>query len=318
MKRCLLAAAMAALLASYARGQDSLLTDGLVLATFRDARSLGVDPAGRIYVADAGRHAVRIMDRQGRTVFELGGAGTEEAEFDEPRGVDPTNGLAIVVADAGNSRLKRFTRSYQLIESIRLYGDGPDPVGAGSPSESLVARGAGRALPVGRPIAVAVSRSNEIFAVDELQSAVGKWNASRQFVGFIGAENDFVRLKEPVDIEVLGDLVMVADRRLQSIAVYDQFGGYVTEFGGGRLVGLSGLYATEELVAAAFGSRVAFFDRTGMLLGDFPLPVRRPVRDVALLGDRLLVLTERELIAFPLPSLAAARKSDVDPQTERR
>ncbi len=289
-----------ALSASSANGQDTLTTSRS-LAVFNEASSVGVDPAGRIYVTDSAEHVLRIMNGEGEDIFVLGGPGAGEGEFDEPLGVDPTNGLVIVVADAGNHRLQRFTRTFQLIESMPLYGQGPDPVGAGvrsRPEPSAIA-----ATGSGRPVAVAVGDANEIFVVDENRSAIAHFDSSRRLKGFLGAEGDYGRLLDPIDATLLGQSLAVADRGLQSIVIFDQLGGYVTELGGGRLENLNGLFSTDKILLASYGSRVAIFDASGTRRGDLHVLSKQPIRDLAMNGDDLLVLTRGELLAFRLPVL---------------
>lgn len=299
-----LAVLVVALCASSVFGQDTTLVISSRLAVFNEASSIGVDPAGRIYVTDSAEHVLRVMNGEGKDVFVLGGPGTGEGEFDEPIGVDPTNGLVIVVADAGNHRLQRFTRTFQLIESIPLYGQGPDPVGAGVRSRAELP--AHRGSEPGRPVAVVVGDANELFVVDESRSAVAHFDSSRRLKGFVGAAGDYGRLLDPIDAALFGESLAVADRGLRSIVIFDQFGGYVTELGGGVLEGLSGLYATDDILLAAYGTSVAIFDAAGTRLADIGIHSEKPIRDVAINGKDLLILTRRELLAFRLPDLPAA------------
>lgn len=297
--------------ASSVVGQDTTLATSTRLAVFNQASSIGVDPAGRIYVTDSADHVLRIMSGDGKNVFVLGGPGAGEGEFDEPLGVDPTNGLVIVVADAGNNRLQRFTRTFQLIESIPLYGQGPEPVGAGVRSRAELPTQGG--TEPGRPIAVVVGDANEIFVVDESRSALAQFDSSRRLKGFIGAAGDYGRLLDPIDAALFGESLAVGDRGLRSIVIFDQFGGYVTELGSGLLENLSGLYAAEKTLLAAYGTRVAVFNLAGRKLADIGIQINEPIRDVAINGNDLLILTRRELLAFELPDLAAvtARSSQV-------
>lgn len=283
--------------------QDTTLVTSRSLAVFNEASSIGIDPAGRVYVTDRADHVLRIMSGEGNDVFVLGGPGAGEGEFDEPLAVDPTNGLVIVVADAGNNRLQRFTRRFQLIESIPLYGQGPDPVGAGVRSRSELPTQGG--IERGRPIAVVVGDANEIFVVDESRSAVAHFDSSRRLKGFIGAAADYGRLLDPIDVALFGESIAVADRGLRSIVIFDQFGGYVTELGGGMLESFNGLYSTDEILLAAYSTRVALFDAAGTRLADIGIQVDEPIRDVAINGGDLLILTRRELLAFELPDLPA-------------
>ena len=64
----------------------------VVVAEFEEAAAMDVDPAGIIYVADAGRHGIVKIDQNGdQSIF--GGPGESEGQFDGPADIDVTNGL---------------------------------------------------------------------------------------------------------------------------------------------------------------------------------------------------------------------------------
>ncbi len=296
--RCSVVLAAVLCLVQVAYSQDTLSTNGRLVARYVDARSVATDPSNRIYVADAGQHFVDIRDADYTRLFILGGPGTAEGEFDQPSGVDPTNGLVIIVADAGNARLQRFTRKYQVIESIPLYASGPEPVGSAPRAAGAAARIRDVSTP-GRPVAVSVSGSNETFAVDESRAAVARWNVSRRFSGWLGAQGDFGRLKEPVDLVIIGDQLLVADRGAASVEVFDLFGGYVTSIGGGRLHDLAGLGRLASTLLAVHGRELTLFDSGGRRLGSVIVPGAEPLRDVAATDTALLILSSRELRAWP-------------------
>ena len=96
---------------------------GTVLARFDNARALAVDPRGRLYVADAARDVVSVLGPGGRQKMVLGGSGTRAGEFDTPSDVDPSNGQVILVADAYNGRVQRFSEEGVSNSPARV----PDP-----------------------------------------------------------------------------------------------------------------------------------------------------------------------------------------------
>lgn len=295
--------AMALCVVQVASSQDTLSTEGRLVARYVDARSVATDPSNRIYVADAGQHFVDIRAADYTRLYILGGPGTAEGEFDQPSGVDATNGLVIVVADAGNARLQRFTRKYQVIESIPLYASGPEPVGSAPRTAGAAARVGDVSAP-GRPIAVSVSTSNETFAVDESRAAVGKWNVSRRFSGWLGAQGDFGRLKEPVDLVIIADQLFVADRGVASVEIFDLFGGYVTSIAGGRLPDLAGLGRLASTLLAVHGQTLTLFDSSGRRLGSVHVSGMDSLQDVAATDTALLFLSTRELRAWPVSEVS--------------
>ncbi len=297
--------------------QDTLSTRGRLVARYLDARSVATDPSNRIYVADAGQHFVDIRESDYTRLYVLGGPGTAEGEFDQPSGVDATNGLVIIVADAGNARLQRFTRKYQVIETIPLYATGPEPVGSATRAGGAVAKTRDVSMP-GRPIAVSVSASNEIFAIDASRDAVAMWNVSRRFSGLAGAQGHFGRLQDPVDLEIIGDQLLVADRAAASVEVFDLFGGYVTAFGGGRLHGLSGLGRVASTILAVHEQTLSLFDERGRLLGSFHVPGADPLHDVAATDTALLLLSAKELRQWPLTEIRDALLTGQSDRNNRR
>src|SRR5690606_20339094 len=184
---------------------DTLVVDGAPVATFADARALDVDPFGRIYVADAGRDVVVQLDVDGMVRATLGGPGSGDGEFDEPAGLDATNGLLLLVADAGNARIQRFSKEHAFLGT--LVAGAP---GAGSGNEAgrptyRAGDSDAAALPEGRPVAVLAAGSNEVFAADADRRIVLRWRADRQRVDVIGGHREGEgRLVEPVALATDG------------------------------------------------------------------------------------------------------------------
>ncbi|MDQ7041805.1 MAG: hypothetical protein Q9M35_12785 [Rhodothermus sp.] len=87
---------------------------------FIEAQALAADPTGRLYVADAGRHAVIRLTPDGRVEDILGGPGSGPGRFDTPVAVDAQTGLSFWVAEAGNQRLQRLSWRGLPLETVPL------------------------------------------------------------------------------------------------------------------------------------------------------------------------------------------------------
>ena len=61
---------------------DSLQWESL--ASFVQAQALAVDPQGRLYVADAGRHVVVRLSPEGQIEAIIGGPGSAPGKLDTP------------------------------------------------------------------------------------------------------------------------------------------------------------------------------------------------------------------------------------------
>ena len=285
---------------------DTTLVAGAPLAHFEGARGLGVAPGGTVYVADAARDViVRLPPGAGREEV-LGGPGSAEGQFDAPADVDPTNGLVIVVADAGNGRIQRFSREFRHLETL--------PVGLGhaaageQPTRPVydLEADASNDLGGGRPVAVREPEGDATYALDAAEGHVLQWEDQRQTVRVVGGFSDEGALHDPVDLAVgPGGALYVADAGRKSVMVYDRFGSFVAE----RALGLA-----DSARAVAVGSggswylarphSVLVFGAEGRLLRRAHLQLGASagsVVDVAPFEEWLYVLTPRALYRTPRP-----------------
>jgi DNA-binding beta-propeller fold protein YncE len=94
----------------------------------REPRSLAVDAADRVYVADAGLKLVQVFDRNLNWQASFGG-GLLSGDL---RGiaVDKANGW-VYVSDAATSRVHKFTTAGQLLLSFGAEGTGPGQFSGG-------------------------------------------------------------------------------------------------------------------------------------------------------------------------------------------
>ncbi len=200
---------------------DTVLDRLTVLARFQEAAALDVDPTGRLYVADAGREHVRILRPDGTVRATLGGPGTRAGEFDEPLDVDPTNGQTLLVADAGNGRIQRFSAERQYLEAMPVG----DAFGASDRRGFDDGRDGSAVQGAGRPVAVASSNGNATFVIDAREDAVVAYDEQRQAERILDTEG---RLREPVALALDGSRrLYVADRAREAVFAYDLFGTFL-------------------------------------------------------------------------------------------
>jgi len=277
--------------------QDAITLSGWdTLATLKVGSALAAGPTGLLYVTDSGNHTVRVFNADGSVVSAFGGPGTAEGQFDAPADVDPTNGLVLVVADLGNSRIQRFTKTFQLFESIPLYATGPQRGQIPTPSSPSLELGSVSPLIPGRPVSLAVSPTNETFAVDETAGRVARWDASRRFAGFIGDDEGDQVLLAPVAVEAIGDQVFVADNGRGEIAVFDTFGSYVRSIGSGLLSNVSSLSAAGRFLLVTEPDRLVVYSVNGRREGEFRLDLADAAVGAVEIGDQTYVLTRRHLL----------------------
>ena len=300
MKRIILILLLAASHLAVAQPADTLVTQAEVLVQFDEARALGVDPSGKLYVVDAGQDVVVQLSTDGSVLASLGGPGAHDGQFDEPADIDPTNGLLWVVADAGNSRLQRFSRTFLHLETL--------PVARITHFTPGVA---GRTVPIGdesggddadgRPIAVATSNANEIFTIDEAQGVVMKWDASRRFERAVGGYDDGEgALVDPVALAVDATSLYVADRGQDAVLLYDLFGGYIRTLAPGRAEDVQTLDVSGDELWIVLPGRLLVYHTRGRLLRVLDVDLGESLVDVGHYDGVTYLLTATRLLKTAL------------------
>ena len=165
---------------------DTLLSDLESVAVFQDAISMASSPNGIVYIVDQGTSSIwELNDRTG-SVIELGGPGVSAGQFDEPMDIDPTNGLILVVADAGNGRIQRFSREFLFLESMHV-GDYERINSTNFASQPSYRQGQdGELAGTGRPVAVRTMPDNRMIALDVEERVVVEWDQDRNVNQVIG------------------------------------------------------------------------------------------------------------------------------------
>ncbi|GAB5518414.1 MAG: NHL repeat-containing protein [Rhodothermales bacterium] len=283
--------------AVHAQDTLSIRLDTTPLATFRDARALALDPMGRRYVVDAGRDAVVVLDTLGRGLRTLGGPGAGAGTFDEPHDVDPTNGLSLVVADAGNGRLQRLSREGAWLGELVLPGE---RLNAGEVRQGFERETAFDDQGDGQPVGVIVASDRSVFAIDAQHAQLVKWDADgrvERLIGDFGAARG--RLSAPVAMAMVNETVWVADADLEAVLVYDAFGTFMRTVGQGIIQDPHAVVNLGRSVGVVMPSHILVFEPTGRLARRILIDAPAPVMDVALTSRHLLVLTRIALYAVP-------------------
>ena len=291
------------LMAQTAAGQpadvqaDTAVTEAVELARFVEARALAADPAGVLYVVDGGRDVVQKLAPTGAVLATLGGPGTGEGEFDGPTGIDPTNGLVLVVADGGNGRLQRFSRAFLFLEAL--------PVGSVTGSEARLggaprygsARDRLGGPGIGRPVAVAVSPSGETYAIDETEGHVIRWDEDRRTARTLGGyDAGEGALEEPVALAADEASLYVADRGQAAVNVYDAFGSYVRTLARGLATDVQALALTREALWIVLPRRLLVYGTDGRLRRAANVEVGEDLVDALRVGGVTYLLTPTRLL----------------------
>lgn len=263
-----------------------------VLAQFEEAQALAVDPRGRLYVADAGRDIVAVLDRTGTRRMVLGGSGTRAGAFDTPSDVEPTNGQLLLVADTYNGRVQRFSEEGQYLESL--------PIGRTDRFEGRTwsfedGRNGDPVRGDGRPIAVARDEEGAIYVLDDRKRRLLKWSDVGRPERLVEGGSD--RLQQPVALAV-GDVrrLYLADAGQEGVLVYDTFGTFRRRVPVSPLPTVQALTVHRGRLYIVCADRLLVWDRTDGLVAEHSIDLSEPVVDAVLYEGSLYLLTATRLL----------------------
>jgi DNA-binding beta-propeller fold protein YncE len=199
------------------RGQDKGFIRIRLTDRMFQPEGLAVDPAGAIYLADAGNDRVMKYSPAGRFRARLGKHGSYAAQYVQPWGIAVGAGR-VFVADQGNYRIQRWTASGHSRGAFGRFG-----------------RDRGGLV---TPYGVATSpRGDRVYVSDIVRHTVTVFSPGGRVLGQWGAPGigagEFLK---PAGIAVGRDgTVYVADRCNRRVQRFDASGRYLEEFGAGVL-----------------------------------------------------------------------------------
>ena len=297
----------------FAQIADTLLSDFEPIATFEDAISLSTSPRGSIYVVDRGRSNIHELNEKGELVRVLGGPGVSPGQFDDPLDIDPTNGLILVVADAGNGRIQRFSSEFLFLELLQVgsYGPGNPNSLTGQPryrqNDDFELAGSGR------PISVQTTSDNRMYVIDAEERVVIEWDQDRNIKQVIGEFSEGEgALHNPIDVTLGSDgSLYVLDADHESVRVYDAFGGYLRVMGVGMLGGATALKRFNGTLAVVFPGYILLFQERGGLEHRIDLKLKGSLVDVHYMDGKLYLLTPRTLYRYEGDAAGVMKLADL-------
>jgi hypothetical protein len=250
---------------------------------FSDPRGISVDPAGNIYVVDAEKNLLTRFSPDGDSTGGVGGYGWGDYQFDQPCDVCATNGIEIYVADYNNNRIQRFDRTLANVATLSTNHSNDDSQQFGYPS------------------GVGVSRLGDLFICDDEDVRIMKVNTfstvERTFGGY---GNGTGSLTMPRQVAVgPNDDVFVSDKG--RIAVYDNFGSYLTSIGVGMLHDPRGIGVSDNKIGVCDSDTLYFFDFSGELISKFSTSDILGAKvghfnDVSITSNKVYILTDRNVV----------------------
>lgn len=179
-------------------------------------KGLAVDPAGNIYVPDAGNSRIRIFDATGKNLGAIGSPGEGPGEFDYPSDIEIDETGSLYVADTGNSRIQKLTP-----QGIHLLSIGGETEGESGPGQDL-----------DEPQGITVDRDKFIYVADSNNNRIVVFDAEGRFKFNFGrngiAHGEF---DGPSDVRVAPDgTIYVADRANTRVQKFSSAGNPIAEF----------------------------------------------------------------------------------------
>ncbi|XP_064384350.1 E3 ubiquitin-protein ligase TRIM71-like [Halichondria panicea] len=190
---------------------------GTVIKTINDLkspRSVALNQAAEIIVAEAAADIVSIFSPTGDKLRTLDTRGTAVGAMKNPRGVAVDGDYNILVLDAGNHRLLKFSRGGDLIAAVGSRGDG-----SGQFND---------------PIGVCVNSVNgKVYVVDYRAHCVHIFNSDLTFSSKFGSEgNGNGQFNSPCDVASdRSGCVYVVDAGIDRVQVFTPDGGNLRQFG---------------------------------------------------------------------------------------
>jgi len=240
---------------------------------------VAADGAGRLYVVDAAASEVVVLDASGVVLDRLGG--TEDQAFLDVTDVDPTNGQAVFVADAGTGRIVRFTAEGRAVKVVAVprVMDLDTPARAGD----------------GRPVAVAAGPGNTLYAIEAERGVVLHWDTDRQLDRVIGGRTSAMPLRAPSALAIAdAGALLVADG--DRVVVFDAFGAFTQEHPAGPLGRVVNVAVAEGVALAVGPTAILRLDGGGGV----PTELGEALVDVAVASSYVYLLTRTRLVRVPL------------------
>ncbi len=263
---------------------DTFFVEEYSLGPFRQAARVSLSASGWLYVADQGANTIQLFGEDHSKSAEVGGYGWVSSTFDCPTGL-ATDGLSLYVSDRGNHRVQRFDRNLRYLSSLATRDTAYGP-----------AR-------FGYPLGVALSQQGALFVLDGENLRVVKFDASSNFERTFGdASSNNQAFRQPTKILATKQRVYISEPA--RILQFDDFGNFIRSVGENLGSRIQTFGADESAIVEVRGDSLYWFSVEGTLesttsirslIADVPIDA---VQDIAVAGDRLILLTTKHLISF--------------------
>ncbi len=179
-------------------------------------QGMELTPDGHLYVAEQGNDRVtefafQALGTSGTVPSEVASFGGPGHAAMYPSGLETTPGGGIVVADTGNSRLRRYDASGALLWSVGGQDDGPGELD--NPRDAGV-----------DPV------SGQIYVADTGNNRVAVFSAAGAYL-FSLSPPDGAAFSSVIGVTVRNNRVLVADAGRQQVRIFNLAGNHIRSFG---------------------------------------------------------------------------------------
>ncbi|MBK8026511.1 MAG: TIGR03663 family protein [Chloroflexi bacterium] len=171
---------------------------------FWGPRDVALDTLGNAYVADTGNKRIRVYDRNGNWLRDIGSAGSAAGQLDEPSGLAVTSNGRLYVADTWNRRVSVFS-----LDGISLF---TFPI-------------RGWYADIGRPYLAVDESRNLLYVSDPDAGRVLVYDTEGNCVGSFGQPSD-----SPVDMSQFDQVGALTVDSAGNVYISDAEAGRVLKF----------------------------------------------------------------------------------------
>ena len=199
---------------------DKEISGRLLAYDLNRPSGLAFDALGDLFIADGGNHRLIKLGRNLAPVRDYGGYGSGTGQFSNPGDIAIDRGLNLYVLDGDNRRIIRLDINLNYVDEIIPEDD----------SNEIIST-------LGKLSGLQISQLGEISVADYDNSRLirlDNFNRFSRYVGDFGYGSG--ALLNPLGLAFDGTgRYYVADAGNRRIAVYDDYGNYLSQFGTGEL-----------------------------------------------------------------------------------
>ena len=250
---------------------------------FSSPRSVAVDAAGNIYVADTSNARIQKFDSNGGYLSQWGSNGTGDGQFAGPVGVAVDADGNVYVVDNSNHRIQKFDNSGAFLFLWGwdvVAGNAETGFEVCTPADTCQAGNSGSGDGQFKfPWGVAIDDAGSVYVADTNNDRIQKFDSNGVYLtqwGSNGSGDGQFKFPYDVAVDAAGN-VYVADRDNDRIQKFDSSGGYLSQWGSsgtsdGQFDGPGGVAvdaAGNVYVADTTSDRIQKFDSNGVYLAQW-------------------------------------------------